>query len=410
MTFAFKNAGAKTRVNTICGLHGNREHTVTTKIKVFKTSLLFKGNPKAPLSRIKKPSLLRGNLTSLDSITRLLRLKLVLDTYNYDDILIAFNSGTSTVYNGYEDVEYMRGINAAVGLSSFSSDGFQLSQNYLPLPKQTPLIIRLAAEAEFSGQYTFERTQCDSLPPIYQVWLVDKYKKDSLDLRNNPAYTFTVDKRDTNSFGKNRFYVVVRQNPALGVHLLDFTAAKTSTGAQISWRTENHQDYTKFAVERSADNGFTFHELTNLRSSLQGSYSYLDISPPDVPDQYRLKIEDLNGTISYSKVVTLLYGNVNKSAGSNISVYPNPAGNTINLDINLAAAQTSSTPAISQTGGTQSYSIKIMSITGSVVKKATSSQATWQDNVGDLKPGTYFIQVVNNSNNSIVGKRAFIKL
>jgi len=83
-----------------------------------------------------------------------------------------------------------------------------------------------------------------------EVWLMDNYKKDSLDLRHNTTYTFDMSD-DPNSYGPNRFQLVIRQNPALGVHLLNFAANKASGGAQVVWKTENEQNYTNFTVERS---------------------------------------------------------------------------------------------------------------------------------------------------------------
>jgi len=148
----------------------------------------------------------------------------------------------------------------------------------------------------------------------------------------------------------------------------------------------------------------------------------LEKNPPVATDQYRLKIEDLNGVITYSNVVTLIYGNGNNAIASNINVYPNPASGVINLAINqssiapfvnLSALQTSSiTPSLAAipTNSSQSYSIKIISITGSVITSATSSSPTWQNNVSNLAPGTYIIQVVNSSNNSVVGKSTFVKM
>jgi len=58
----------------------------------------------------------------------------------------------------------------------------------------------------------------------------------------------------------------------------------------------------------------------------------------------------------------------------------------------------------------QSYAIKIVNVTGSVVKSANSSQPSWQDDVGGLQPGTYIIQVVNNNDKTVVGKTTFVKM
>ena len=360
------------------------------------------------------------------AVAQLLRLRLTIDSIDYDDITVGFKSSASSKYNASEDAMYLSGINAMEGLSSFSDDNVPLAINFLPLPKQAQQVIKLDVEGRQTGLYTLQKTALDAIPQIYEIWLMDNYKKDSLDLRNNSAYAFNVDLADTNSYGKNRFQLVIRQNPALAIHLLNFAATKSSDGSEVVWKTENEQNYTNFTVERSSDGGVTFNVLGGFASSALGSYSFLDKNPPVAADEYRLKIEDLNGNISYSNVVTLIYGNgSNNTTASNISVYPNPAGSVLNLSINqnsgismptnnLSALQTlSSTPGLvstQTTAGTQSYEIKIINITGSVIKTATSSSPTWQDNVGNLSPGTYVIQVVNNGDNTLVGRSSFVKL
>ena len=155
--------------------------------------------------------------SALDSVTRLLRLKLYIDQYNYDDIAIGFNSGASAVYNFNEDSRYLPGIDAAEGLSCFSSDGVALSVDLLPLPKQNGRRDQAGCEAQNSRTITLKRTQLDSLPKNYSLWLVDNYKRDSIDLRVDSNYVFTINKSDTATFGAWRFKVVVRQNPG-GAH------------------------------------------------------------------------------------------------------------------------------------------------------------------------------------------------
>jgi hypothetical protein len=369
-----------------------------------------------------KPHLFTTRMTALDSVTQLLRLKLIIDQYNYDDIAIGFNSGASPTYDYNEDSRYLPGIDAPEGLSCFSSDGVPLSVNFLPLPKQTPDVIRLDVEAENSGQFNLKRTELDSLPKIYDLWLVDNYKKDSLDLRVDSNYFFNIDKTDTASFGSYRFKVVVRQNPALGLHLLSFNATKAPNGAQIAWTTENEENYTNFSVERSSDGGVTFSALGTIQSSGAGSYSFTDKTPPAASDEYRVKITDLNSNVTYTNAVTLIYGNNINTITGNISIYPNPANNTLNLTINqtgsgsptnIAASQGSGSPsslAASATTAATSYNIKIINVGGSVIQTGLTSTATWQDNVAKLSPGTYIITVVSSKDNKLVGKSTFVKL
>jgi len=136
---------------------------------------------------------------------------------------------------------------------------------------------------------------------------MDTFKNDSLDFRANPSYSFNIYMAYGTSYGSGRFSLVVRQNPALGIHLLNFTAVKATGGAQIGWLVENEANYTNFTVQRSTDNGQTFVNLSSLVSSNLGTYSFLDKSPANGTDQYRLQIQDLNGAITYSKVIALSY-------------------------------------------------------------------------------------------------------
>jgi len=351
-------------------------------------------------------------------LSKLLRLKLLADSINYDEIVIGFKSSATAKFNGYEDAKDLGGMSAMEGLSSFSADDepVALAINFLPLPKQAQTVIRLGVTATVSRQFTLQRVALDTLPKIYEVWLMDKYMKDSLDLRSNNSYIFNIDLSDTASYGNNRFSIIIRQNKALGVHLLDFTATKTTSGALVAWKTENEESYTNFTVQRSTDNGVTYDVMGGFASNGQGTYNFTDKNPAKAVDFYRLKIEDLNGTISYSRAIPLTYGDA-VAASSNISVYPNPAVGTINLAIkpDTRANLLSGVQSINKTQGlqqtsAQSYAIKIVSINGSVVKSATSSQPTWQDDVGTLMPGTYIIQVVNNADKSLVGKTTFVKI
>ena len=351
----------------------------------------------------------------------LLRLQLVMDQFNNDDIAIGFLSTATTQYNNQLDSRYLPGIDAPEGLASFSSDNVPLSVNIVPLPATAPLVIRLDVEAQKSGPFTLARTQLDSIPPVYDVWLMDKYAKDSLNLRTNTSYAFNVNKSDTASFGSNRFTVVIRQKAALMMHLLGFSAKKGSTGNELTWTTENEQSTTTFSVERSIDDGKTFFMLDSLLSDGTGSYTYDDKSPMSGDNLYRLKIQDVNGVITYSNVAAVDDQNTAATVESNaLNVYPNPSNGIINVAINsgngmapaAAALQTSALQqsfAAANPRSASSYAIKIVNMKGVLVRSAISSSASWQDNVSSLTPGTYIVQVIGNGN-KLVGKSTFIKL
>jgi len=377
----------------------------------------FNESCKAATTQLTGGNLLMGAPVQQE-VSKLLRLKIAADSLNYDEIVIGFKSSATAKFNGYEDAKDLGGMGAIEGITSFSTDSIPvpLAINFLPLPKQTQTIVRLGVTATVSRQFTLQRVALDALPKIYEVWLMDRYSKDSLDLRANNSYIFNVNLSDTASYGNNRFSIIIRQNKALDVHMLNFTATKATSGALVAWKTENEENYTNFTVQRSTDNGITYDVMGGFASNGQGAYNFTDKNPAKAVDLYRLKIEDLNGTISYSKAIPLTYGDA-VTASSNISVYPNPAVGTINLAIKpdtranlLSGVQSiNKTQGLQQQTSNQSYAIKIVSINGSVVKSATSSQPTWQDDVGTLTPGTYIIQVVNNTDKSVVGKTTFVK-
>jgi hypothetical protein len=382
------------------------------------STITFTEGCKSPTDQVSSSNLLLGTPVATKPVLQYLRLTLLQDSLNYNDMLMFFKANATPAYDGSEDAKYFPGNGAQVALASLSSDGVQLAVNALPFPKLDTSVTRLSFFTQNSGQFTLKRGELQSIPAIYEIWLMDKYKKDSLDIKANDTYVFNVDKADTNSFGKNRFAITIRENRALGIHLLNFTATKATGGAQTVWKTENEQNYTNFTVERSADNGVTFTVLGGMLPSALSTYSYLDPSPVTGINIYRLKIEDLNGTITYSNAIPLSYGATTGVIAGNISVYPNPTTNMLNLSINQSSTSGSTSPALQQQGQTASlpsatptsYNINITNMTGYVVKTASSTSASWHDSVSSLQPGTYVIQVTNQTNNSVIGKTLFVKL
>jgi hypothetical protein len=112
---------------------------------------------------------------------------------------------------------------------------------------------------------------------------------------------------------------------------------------------------------------------------------------------------------------------VSQAKASNLSIYPNPSSGLINLDIkdnSTTASGGLQTQSVGSTrglaaaslNGSSSYAIKIVDIKGAVVKTAVSSSGSWQDNLSSLSPGTYIVQVIDNSKKTLVGKSTFVKL
>ncbi|MGY4539920.1 hypothetical protein ACVW0P_004361 [Mucilaginibacter sp. UYNi724] len=328
-----------------------------------------------------------------------MRIKLVKDDVNTDAFSIVLNNNTDTKYVLNEDAIDLGGNGAQVSLTAYSSDDVPLSINRLPLPKLQPQVIPVLVDATTDGLYSLKLQDLNGLPSIYQVWLMDNFKKDSLDLRAHNTYNFNILKGTPESFGKERFKIVVRQNAELALRLLDFNGIKVTGGNKLAWTVENEANYTNFTVERSTDGGKTFEVIGGLLSTGKGTYTLIDKNPPKGTTQYRLKQDDINGAISYSEIVTLMYANTNGLTDRLFNIYPNPVINMVNVAITDPEQKQEAT-----------YTIKISNGSGIIVRTTKSAKASWQDNVGNLYPGTYFVQVINNSTKKVIGTGKFVKL
>jgi hypothetical protein len=198
----------------------------------------FNGNNLNTINHIGGVKTSSALLSDSTAVLQYMRLQLFKNTINTDDTYIGFSPAYKTQYSAIEDAPYFQGF-GQVNLCSFSSDNVPLAINKLPLPGLKSLIIPLKVSAKEGGVYSLNMIDMVAIPKLFEVWLMDAYQKDSLDMRANKTYAFNLNKADTNSYGSKRFSLVIRQNPELGVHLLDFTATKATGGAQTTWTTEN---------------------------------------------------------------------------------------------------------------------------------------------------------------------------
>lgn len=177
-------------------------------------------------------------------------------------------------------------------------------------------------------------------------------------------------------------------NVPLPVSLLSFAGKKIENTSLLQWITASEQNNSHFVLERSKD-GKQFNTLSNKiyskaingNSATQLTYDFVDQSPLGGNNYYRLQQTDLDGNMSYSKVVNVYHGNETM-----VSLYPNPVNTQLNIEINIPNA------SIAQ--------IKIMDATGRVVR-AVDMQLQAGNNKSDismegLADGVYMIKITNN--------------
>jgi Secretion system C-terminal sorting domain len=109
----------------------------------------------------------------------------------------------------------------------------------------------------------------------------------------------------------------------LPIRLNYFDGQIINQHVQLKWSAGFEQSLVKYEIEKS-DDGIHFQkigeQLTQKNYSLN-IYKFDEPKATNAPHYYRLKMIDLDGTLSYSKAVLL----GSKSTETNFSIFPNPS-------------------------------------------------------------------------------------
>jgi hypothetical protein len=149
-------------------------------------------------------------------------------------------------------------------------------------------------------------------------------------------YTLTG---DFNNTGFSGFGAGVPGFSLLPINISYFTGAKQAAGHLLSWKVDcNATPRVTITLERSSDsrNFSSLYAVTADALRCYQPFDYTDNRPLSGMNYYRLKLQDVDGKISYSSIVALL----NAFSGFEIvSIAPNPVtqGN-FNLNVSSAVA------------------------------------------------------------------------
>jgi protocatechuate 3,4-dioxygenase beta subunit len=164
---------------------------------------------------------------------------------------------------------------------------------------------------------------------------------------------------------------------AMPLSLVAFVAGTDGNNRTLWWTTASEINVSHFTIERSThpSKGFeSIGEVAAKNATGTHHYSLIDYNPPtEEVSYYRLKIVDIDGTVDYSKVVT-----VNNGIVKTMSISPNPA--TTDLIIKHPKANNNSLLKIISAGGH-------LMATGTLQKDSTATQL----DVSSLTQGFYFL-------------------
>lgn len=163
----------------------------------------------------------------------------------------------------------------------------------------------------------------------------------------------------------------------LPLHLLDFEGYRRQQSVELLWKTTDEQNTSHFEIERSS-NGTIFQKIGTVQSqNAPGTHTYHfnDDRPVKGVNFYRLKQVDLDGRVTYSKIIRILFD----SYGTPVTIYPNPATDVINIDF----------------GGRQkTVLVNIYDALGKqVAATSLANQSPLRIPVDKLAKGKYFVQL-----------------
>jgi hypothetical protein len=165
----------------------------------------------------------------------------------------------------------------------------------------------------------------------------------------------------------------------LPLNWLSFNANAITNAVQLNWKIANEIDNDHFEIERGTD-GRTFTKIgvQNAIANAQ-DYQFIDNHPVDGVMYYRIRQIDKNGTYKYSVIIAIRFG----KTGHQITIYPNPANDVINILFDKPQQKNSSIQLFNNNG----QLIQTVAIDGLPSK---------QINVSALPNGAYQIRITTS--------------
>lgn len=116
----------------------------------------------------------------------------------------------------------------------------------------------------------------------------------------------------------------------LPINITQFDAIKNENKVNIYWSVENPSDVKQFNLEYS-NNGYEFNHIGQFYSdNITTEYNF-DDDLRDGESYYRLMIEEIDGNITYSNVISVSY-----KIEDDLIIYPNPTKDILNINKNVS--------------------------------------------------------------------------
>ena len=167
-------------------------------------------------------------------------------------------------------------------------------------------------------------------------------------------------------------YTCPRSGMALPLDFLALTGRSLPKHNELAWTTARERDLAGFYVERLTTDG-TFRTLAHQPATGDGQYHHTDESPLPASSTYRIRAEDLDGTIQYSDQLTIL------RSGPAWRVYPNPTATGGQLWFEQPSPETST--------------LQLYDGLGRCVRAVSVAEARQSIDLAGIAPGVYLLRI-----------------
>jgi Secretion system C-terminal sorting domain len=180
----------------------------------------------------------------------------------------------------------------------------------------------------------------------------------------------------------------------LPVNLLSFNAARNNNDVTLSWEVSNEMNMQGYQIEKASNDGnfksISFIAATNSMKNQTYTNTDRNAFATASTVQYRLKQLDADGSIKYSRTISL-----NHNAALTDLVFQNPFTGALQLKLNLSAAQKA---------GVQLYDMqgRVIAVLQPQNYAAGVNTIIFANTAG-IKPGTYILKL-NAGNEQMVYK------
>lgn len=194
---------------------------------------------------------------------------------------------------------------------------------------------------------------------------------------------WNFDNNTANDLGACHNNGFVGTGVVLPVNLISFSGASVEKGIQLEWATSSEINNSHFLIQRSSD-GNEFNTIGQLEGAGQSNrllmYNFLDESPLDSYNYYRLIQVDFDGKETISNMISVGFSPTKEN---NIQVYPNPTktGDVIKVGIE---------------NGEREFTVNILNTSGNFVDAIKANDSFVYIQTAGMKPGLYIFQVLSS--------------